>query len=325
MTEKMFLEELRTRDIHIWIDGEHLKVNALAGVLTPELREQLRQHKSGILEFLRAPVELSFSQQRLWFLDQLEMVNTTYLMPWATRIEGSLQVAALEIALSGLVERHESLRTTLPNLDGMPVQKVNAAAPPSSPLVDISSEPERLDALMTEEMHRGFDLASGPLFRAVLYRLGPKVHVLLLLQHHVISDAWSLNLMIRELGILYSDGVNGRESALPELPVQYRDYSRWLRERAQGEALDRQLEYWSSQLAGAPQVLDLPTDRPRPSMESHRGAIYSFAVSREVAEGLAAISRREGTTLFMLLLAALDVLLWRYTGQEDLLVGGTNR
>ena len=189
MTEKMFLEELRTRDIHIWIDGEHLKVNALAGVLTPELREQLRQHKSGILEFLRAPVELSFSQQRLWFLDQLEMVNTTYLMPWATRIEGSLQVAALEIALSGLVERHESLRTTLPNLDGMPVQKVNAAAPPSSPLVDISSEPERLDALMTEEMHRGFDLASGPLFRAVLYRLGPKVHVLLLLQHHVISDA----------------------------------------------------------------------------------------------------------------------------------------
>ena len=321
MTVSNLLADLRTRDIHVWIDGDQLKVNAQTGALTPELQEQLRQHKIEILEFLRAPVDLSFPQQRLWFLDQIEMVKTTYVIPLAMQIEGPLQVGAMEAALTSLVARHESLRTTFPNIEGEPTQNVSPAVPLLLPVVETSTNPERLDALMAEEMQRGFDLERGPLFRAVLYGLGPNEHVLLLLQHHIISDAWSLNLMTRELGTLYGDAVNGRASALPELSVQYRDYSRWLRESMQGETLDQQLEYWRSQLAGAPQVLDLPTDRPRPSMESHRGAIFSFAISHEVSQGLAAISRREGITLYMLLLAAFDVLLWRYTGQEDLLVG----
>jgi surfactin family lipopeptide synthetase A len=315
------LTELRARDIYVWVDGDKLKVNALAGALTPELREQLRQRKGEVLEFLSRPAELSFAQQRLWFLDQVEMASTAYVIPWAMRLQGPLQAGALEGALGSIVARHESLRTTVANAEGRPVQNVSAVASFSLPVVAVSGAPGRLGALLSEETHRGFDLVRGPLFRAVLYRLGPDEHVLLLLQHHIIADAWSVDVMLQELGILYRDRVRGRVSTLPELPVQYRDFSRWQREWLQGEALTHQLEYWRAQLTGAPQVLDLPADRPRPPMESHRGAIYSFTIPREVTERLGVLSRREGTTLFMVLLAAFDVLLWRYTGQEDLLVG----
>jgi len=321
MTVAAMLADLRSRDIHVWADGDQVRVNGPAGSLTTELQEKLRQSKAAILDYLLAPGDLSFPQQRLWFLDQIEMVNTTYLMPWAMRIEGTLHIDALEKALSGLVERHEALRTTLPNLEARPVQHVGRAELISLPVQDVSNDPESLHALMDQEMHTGFDLANGPLFRVVLYRLSAEEHVLLMLQHHVISDAWSLSLMVRELGTLYDEARNGSVSTLPELSVQYRDYARSLREWMQGETLDQQLDYWRSQLEGAPQVLDIPTDRPRPSIESHRGALYSFPIDPAVRKGLGELCRSEGITLFMVLLAALDILLWRYSGQDDLLVG----
>jgi len=266
-------------------------------------------------------VPLSFAQQRLWFLDQMEMVETTYLIPYALHIEGPLQVPALEKALNALVERHHSLRTTLPIDDDGPVQHVSDSGHTDLPFHDISSTPEQLETLIQEQMHDGFDLATGPLFRAVLYRLGADQHVLLTLQHHAISDAWSLGLLSRDLGTLYDDFANGRESSLPELAIQYADYAHWLRQRMQGDMLEQQLEYWRTQLDGAPQVLEMPTDRPRPAIESHRGAHLAFDISNTVQDGIAALCQSEGTTQFMVLLAALDVLLLRYTGQDDLLVG----
>jgi len=316
-----FLANLRERDIHIWIENDQLKVNAKAGSLTSELQEQLRDRKAEILDYFRTPADLSFAQQRLWFLDQMEMVDATYLIPFALHIAGPLSVDSLEKALTTLIMRHESLRTSFPSDGTRPLQQVAEHIDFRLPIVDIHAEPGQLDARMRTEMHAGFDLARGPLFRAVLYRLAADEHVLLTLQHHAISDAWSLGVLTRELGILYDDGVNGRECSLPKLQIQYQDYTRWLREWMQGDVQQKQLEYWRSQLAGASQVLEIPADRPRPSIESHRGANYSFPISSTVHNGIAKACRDEGTTMFMFLLAALDILLLRYTGHEDLLIG----
>ena len=322
MTVSSVLAELRAKDIHVWAEGGQLRVNARAGALTPDLQEQLRENKDQILEYLTGPTELSFSQQRLWFLDKIEMVNTTYLVPLAVRIEGNLRVSALRQALDKLVARHESLRTTFPDVEGLPVQRVEDPGPAAVTIENIEDDnPGLLDELMNQEMHRGFDLVHGPLFRAVIYRLSDDAHVLLLLQHHIIQDAWSLNLMMRELGSFYSAIVDDRTAALPELTLSYRDYTRWIREQMQGATLEHQLDYWRSHLEGAPHALDLATDRPRPAMESHAGAIHSFSIPRAISDGLPNLTQQTGTTLFMALAAALDVMLWRYTGQEDLLVG----
>jgi amino acid adenylation domain-containing protein/FkbM family methyltransferase len=269
----------------------------------------------------RGPAELSHAQHRLWFLDQIERGGGTFVIPAALRMRGPLAVPALEKALTAIVRRHEPLRTTFADVEGRAVQRVADPVPVPLPVVDLSGDSEQLAARMREEAGRGFDLERGPLFRAVLYRLGREEHVLLLLVHHIVSDAWSVNVLVRELGFLYGGLVSGVAAALPELPVQYRDFVRWQGEWLQGETLARQREHWRSHLAGAPQVLDLPTDRPRPPAETHRGALCSFIIPEEVRRGIDALARREGATLFMALLAALDVLLWRYTGQEDLLVG----
>ncbi len=267
------------------------------------------------------PAELSHAQHRLWFLDQIERGGGTFVIPAGLRMRGPLDVAALEMALSAVVRRHEPLRATFADTEGSAVQNVADPAAVSLPVVDLSGQPDRLDARMREEAGRGFDLEQGPLFRAVLYRLGREEHVLLLLQHHIVSDAWSVNVLVRELGILYSGLVSGTAPTLPELPVRYRDFVRWQREWLTGETLARQREHWRSALAGAPQVLEWPTDRPRPPAESHRGALLSFVIPQEVRQGIEALARREGATPFMALLAALDMLLWRYSGQEHLLVG----
>ncbi len=321
MTISTLLADLGLRGVEVWAEGDRLRLKAPDGVLTAELREELKQRKEEILQFLRGPAELSFSQQRLWFQNQMEIASTAYVIPYSLRFGGSLHTGALEGALASIVARHESLRTTFADIEGRPMQIVSPVAPFSLRMVELSAEPERLDALMSEEIQSEFDLVHGPLFRAVLYRLGPEAHMLLLLQHHIISDAWSMEVMLSELGILYQDRVSGRVSTLPELPVQYRDFSRWQRDWLKGEVFTRHLDYWRSHLAGAPQVLELPTDRSRPPMESHRGANHQFSIPHDVMERLHALSRHEGASLFMVLMAAFDVLLWRYSGQEDLLVG----
>ncbi|HWS56152.1 MAG TPA: condensation domain-containing protein, partial [Pyrinomonadaceae bacterium] len=272
------------------------------------------------------PLPLSFVQQRLWFIDQLEPGSAVYNIPAAVRLDGALEAGALERALSEVVRRHESLRTTFAAAEGQPVQVISPPRPLRLEVRDLSrlSAGEReaeAHRLAAEEARRPFDLARGPLFRASLVRLSDDEHVLLVTMHHIVSDGWSLGVLIREVSTLYSAYARGEESPLEELPIQYADYAAWQRARLSGEALDAQLAYWRGQLAGAPPLLELPTDRPRQALQTYRGTHYSFRLPRAMSESLKALGRKENATLFMTLLAAFDVLLDWYTGQQDIVVG----
>jgi amino acid adenylation domain-containing protein len=269
---------------------------------------------------------LSFAQERLWFIDQLEPGSTAYNIPVAWRLGGALDEAALERALGEIVRRHESLRTVFGEVGDAPVQVVAPFGGFVLPVEDLSglSDSDRELAVRRragEEARRAFDLAAGPLFRAALLRLGEEEHVLLLGMHHIVSDGWSMEVLFRELSTLYEAYREGRESPLPELAVQYADYAVWQREQLEGEVLDRQLAYWRERLAGAPELLELPTDRPRPAVQTYRGAHEQIALSGELLERLHALGRSEGTTLYMTLLGAFQVLLSRYSGSEDIVVG----
>ncbi|MGN6479348.1 condensation domain-containing protein, partial [Luteibacter sp.] len=269
---------------------------------------------------------LSFAQDRLWFLEQLG-VGAAYSMPNFLRLEGVLDVGALEAALSHLVERHEPLRTRFAEHEGVATQVIDAPEALRLEVTDLSGlAPEAREAeavrLQQAEVERPFDLERGPLFRASLLRLGEREHVLLMNMHHIVSDGWSLlGVIPRELGILYAAFLEGRASPLPALEVQYADYALWQRDWLQGEALERQLSYWRERLSGAPGVLELPTDRPRPPVESFRGAALGFGLTAELAEGVRQLSRREGVTPFMVFLAAFQLLMSRWSGQKDVVVG----
>ena len=269
---------------------------------------------------------LSFSQQRLWFLDQYEPNSSVYNVPSALRLKGTLNVGALEHSLNEIIRRHESLRTTFSRMDGEPVQVIAPALSLAVSVVDLRVHPEsereqEARRLASEEAQRPFNLAQGPLFRATLIRLGDDDHILVLTMHHIVSDGWSTGVLYRELSALYEAFSQGKPSPLADLPIQYADFAVWQREWLQGEVLDRQLSYWKEQLEGIPAVLNLPTDRPRPAVQSYRGARQSIELSKELTEGLKALSRKEGVTLFMTLLTVFQTLLHRYTGQDDIVVG----
>ncbi|HEX2081287.1 MAG TPA: condensation domain-containing protein, partial [Longimicrobium sp.] len=269
---------------------------------------------------------LSFAQERLWFIDRLEPESAAYNIPAALRLAGALDEAALERALGEIVRRHESLRTAFAEVDGSPVQVISPFGGFALPVEDLSdlSEADREAAVgrrAGEEARRAFDLSAGPLFRAALLRLGEEDHVLLLSMHHVVSDGWSMGVLFRELSALYAAYREGRESPLPELAVQYADYAVWQREQLGGEVLERQLSYWRERLADAPALLELPTDRPRPAVQTYRGATVPFEISLELLERLQRLGRSEGATLFMTLLGAFQALLGRYAGSEDVVVG----
>ncbi|MET0399016.1 MAG: amino acid adenylation domain-containing protein, partial [Longimicrobiaceae bacterium] len=268
------------------------------------------------------PLPLSFAQERLWLVDQMEPGSAVYNIPMAWRLGGALDGAALERALGEIVRRHEALRTVFAEVDGLPVQVIAPCGAFAMP-VETPSDPGEaaLGQRVREEAARPFDLAAGPLFRAALLRLGAGDHVLLLSMHHIVSDGWSMGVFFRELAALYEAYREGRESPLPELPVQYADYAVWQREQLAGETLERQLAYWRERLAGAPELLELPVDRPRPAVQTYRGATVPMEFSRELLERLRALERTEGATLFMVLLSAFQVLLSRYSGSEDVVVG----
>jgi amino acid adenylation domain-containing protein len=269
---------------------------------------------------------LSFAQQRLWFIDQLEPGNSAYNIPAAIRLKGLLNLAALEQSLNEIVKRHESLRTTFVMVDGRPAQVI---APPLTiklPVVDLRKLPEteretEVRRLVTEGAQRPFDLSQGPLLRVALLRLGDEEHVGLLTMHHIVSDGWSTGILIRELARLYVAISAGGSLSLPELPIQYADFAHWQRQWLQGEVLETQLAYWKQQLAGAPSLLDLSTDRPRPVVHTFRGAHQSMMLPKTLTAGFKALGRQEGVTQFMTLLAAFKALLYRYTSQDDLIVG----
>ncbi|WP_426746468.1 amino acid adenylation domain-containing protein [Myxococcus faecalis] len=272
------------------------------------------------------PPPLSFTQQRLWFLEQLEPGNPFYNLPLATRFRGLLWPSRLEEALNEVVRRHEVLRTTFVLQDGEPTQRVAAHRALTLPVVDLSElPPEQREAEAARrtaiEAHRPFRLTEEPPLRATLFRLAEDDHVLVLGMHHIVSDGWSMGVLAREVSALYAAFSAGQPSPLPELPIQYADFAVWQRDWLRGDVLRRHLSYWKQRLAGMPTLLDLPTDRPRPPVQVFRGATYTFPIQASTVEGLRAVGRELNATLFMTLLAAVDVLLQRYSRQTDVVVG----
>src|SRR6185295_1740733 len=271
---------------------------------------------------------LSFAQQRLWFLDQLEPGSAAYNIPAGVRLTGALDRAVLAAALDAVVARHEVLRTTFAAdpLHAEPVQRIAPPSPLPLPLVDLGGLPEprrerEAGRLAAAAAAQPFDLARGPLLRAELLRHGPAEHVALLTLHHAVADGWSIGVLTAELAALYAAFAAGRPSPLPPLPVQYADFACWQRSWMRGDVLSRQLAFWRQRLAGAPPVLDLPADRPRPASPSGRGGTRTALLPADLAAALRRLGRRQGATPFMLLLAAWKALLHRYTGETDLLVG----
>ncbi|HYG79421.1 MAG TPA: condensation domain-containing protein, partial [Pyrinomonadaceae bacterium] len=269
---------------------------------------------------------LSFAQQRLWFLEQLEPGASVHNFFGAFRLAGPLDVATLEAGLNEVIRRHEVLRTNFLSVDGEPVLFIHRERAQSLSVVDLRGlpaaerEPEAR-RLAGEEVRLPFDLQRDPLLRVLLLRLADEEHVLVLVMHHIISDGWSTGVFARELTTLYAAFDAGRPSPLPELQIQYIDYAVWQREWLRGPVLSEQIEYWRGRMAGAPPVLELPFDRPRPPMQSFRGASERFTLPAELSRSLQALCREEDVTPFMLLLAAFQVLLMRYSGQEDVVVG----
>jgi amino acid adenylation domain-containing protein len=272
------------------------------------------------------PAPLSFAQQRLWFVDQFQPNSASYNIPIMLRLPSAIDVGCLERSLNEIVRRHEVLRTRFVLVGGVPMQEVLPKAAIPVPVTDLRSTPvEQRDAevqrLANEEVQRPFDLANGPHLRAKLLRLGDVDHVLLLSLHHIVADGWSTGILLKELSTLYSAFISGKPSPLEELPIQYADFALWQRGWLKGENLESHLSYWKEHLAGAPAVLDMPTDRQRPAVQTFRGSAKTLLLSPAVTEGLRALSQREGATLFMTLLAAFNTLLHRYSRQEDIVIG----
>jgi amino acid adenylation domain-containing protein len=269
---------------------------------------------------------LSFAQQRLWFLSQLTPESPYYNLTAATRIRGALDVVTLERALGEIITRHESLRTNFRVLEGQPVQQIRPEAVLSLATLDLRDLAEdvregEVSRLMNEDACKPFDLERDMLLRARLLRLADEEHVLVLVMHHIVSDGWSTNVFAKELAELYAAYSAGMPSPLAELPVQYADYASWQRRWMEGGTLEEQLRYWRERLADAPQVLELPTDRPRPPAQSFAGGRHRLGLGVELSAGLRRVARREGVTEFMLLLAGWGALLLRYCGQGEVVIG----
>ena len=339
------LGHIRSLNVGLSLDGDALKCSAPQGVLTPELRQELGQRKPEIIAFLQAsrqarvagdsgipridrsgPLPLSLAQQRLWFLNQLDPDSPVYNIGAALRINGKIDVAALERTLQHIVQRHEDLRTGFVQVNGTPqavirdgrdwrLQKIEvhhlSDDGPNSELLKFAAE------LVREK----FDITRDSLFRVQLLTFAAENHVLLFTTHHLISDGWSVGVMGQELAELYSVYASGREPSLAPLSIQYVDYAAWQRKWLESGELDRQLPYWKKQLAGAPPVIGFPADHRRPQREMYRGCRSKLIIPKQLLSAVEQLSQRHGVTLFMTLLAAFKVLLARYSGQDDIVVG----
>jgi amino acid adenylation domain-containing protein len=340
-----FLSYLRGLDIKVWAEGEKLRFRAPESALTAELRAELSSRKAELIEFLtqltdeagadvppirprerEGNLPLSFSQERLWFLDRLDPGSPAYNIHSATRFQGPLDAEALERSLTEMVRRHESLRTTFMAVDGKPVQVIAPPAPFRLPVIDLSalSAPDRvreMERIATEEAQTPFDLSTGPLLRVRLIRLEANDHLWVENIHHIISDDWSMKVFTREVAELYRAFSQGETPALAPPQIQYADFAQWQREWLQGDVLKAQVDYWKKQLGGTLPTLQLPTDRPRPANQTYRGTHECFVIPTPLYAALKGVSDREGVTLFMSMLAAFNTLLYRYSRQDDIIVG----
>ncbi|HXA51330.1 MAG TPA: amino acid adenylation domain-containing protein, partial [Candidatus Acidoferrum sp.] len=272
------------------------------------------------------PLPVSFAQQRLWFLDQLDPNSALYNAPWAIRLKGELHADALRQALNDIVQRHEIFRTTFTVADGSPLQVIASEVDLELTRIDlgeVAAEEQEAEVrrLVLEDASRPFNLVTGPVFRAILMRLNSSDHALLLNSHHISNDGWSIWRFLKELGEAYQAACEGKPCPFEELPIQYADFASWQRNWLQGEVLDNQLAFWKHHLEGAPDTLELPTDKPRPAVLSYRGSVEKMAFPKSLADRLKALGRSEDATLYMTLLSAFQTMLFRYTGQEDIVVG----
>jgi len=274
----------------------------------------------------RETAPLSFAQQRLWFLQQLDPGSVAYNVPLAFLLDGGLDETALAESLQEIVRRHEVLRTTFSARDGIPLQVIHAATPLTLMTVDLRDLPDNkkengAKKIIHEALQKPFDLEQGPLIRASLLKLADQKHIFFFMTHHIVFDAWSAGIFLRELSTIYRALSEPGQPSMDALPVQYADFAVWQRQLIQGKKLQEQLDYWRKQLDGAPPVLELPTDRPRPSVRTFRGARQTLQLPRDLSGALRELSGREGVTLYMTLLAAFNTLLYRYTGRKDIVIG----
>ena len=342
------LAHLRRLDVEIWSDKDRLKCRAPTGVMTTFLQEQIARWKPELLEFLRStqrallrvdipirkvsrdfPIPASFGQQRLWFLQELAPDSYAYNIPGAVRICGPLDIPSLARVLNAIVQRHETLRTSFALSFGSLIQVIGPGTEVTLEPVDLSDQmpfeqEQRVRELISTEARRPFPISTGPHFRVSLVRLNEEEWVLIIIQHHIISDGWSLGIFVREIGELYSAFVSGQPSPLQPIAIQYADYAFWQHQWLSGTVLQEQLRFWKHHLEGPLPVLNLPTDRPRPRLQTQNGALVSILLPVPLSDALKAFSQREGVTLFMTLMATFKVLLCRYTNQTDLIVGTSN-
>ncbi|MFB2919272.1 MULTISPECIES: amino acid adenylation domain-containing protein, partial [Aerosakkonema] len=340
-----FINHLRKLDINLFLEGERLRCKAPEGTLTPALKSEISDRKAEIISFLQqanlqakataiAPISrtenstfpLSFAQEGLWFLYELQPNSPFYNIPLNLHFSGQLDIAALESSLRLLIARHEILRTNFITVDGKPAQAINATRDFTLPVVDLRSLPAsqrdlEYQKLASLAISHVFNLSKDSLIRAELVQLIPTENVLLLTIHHIIFDGWSVNIFIQELTTIYSALVEQGKPHLPEINLQYVDFAVWQKQWLQGEVLESQLAYWQQKLTGMPALLELPTDRPRPAVQSFRGETLFFTIESDISEALVNLSQQQGVTLFILLLTAFKVLLYRYTNQPDIVVG----
>ncbi|MEH2138507.1 amino acid adenylation domain-containing protein [Nostoc sp.] len=339
-----FLSYLRSLDIQVFIDREKFRCNAPEGILTAELRAEIQERKAEIIELLKVNnhtnnhsfkpllpisrsenIPLSFAQQRLWFLDQLIPNNPFYNIPVALHLTGLLNLGALEQTFNEIVRRHEALRTTFVIQSGQAVQVINPTLTIPLPIIDLRQLPPaereiKARQFTNQEAQRPFNLSTDSLLQVKLLRLDEAQYILLLNMHHIVSDGWSIGVLIQEIAALYTAFASNQPSSLPELTIQYADFAYWQRQWLQGEVLQKQLGYWQKQLDGI-SILNLPTDRPRLSVQTYQGARQLIQLSKSLSKALLALGQQEGVTFFITLLAAFKVLLYRYTQQEDIAIG----
>jgi non-ribosomal peptide synthetase component F/thioesterase domain-containing protein len=339
------LSELRQRQVSLWLEGDRLRYRAAKDAMTPALLAQMKTHKAAIITFLQQAtalasaqlppivaldrsqdLPLSFAQQRFWSLHQFEPNSAANNMPVVVRCTGTLDVAALERSLQEVVRRHEVLRATFPVTAGKPTQTIVAIPVIPLPMIDLAALPaDQREAeayrLATEEAHRGFDFAQGPILRALLLRLSQQQHLLLWNMPCMVCDGASSDVFYQDLTAIYGAFSAGQPSPLAELPIQYADFAHWQRQWLQGEVLETQLNYWKQKLAGKLSSIHLPYDRPRPlTVQTARGDRGAQMLPKSLNDALTALSQKLGVTLFMTLLAVFEILLYRYSQQADMLI-----